>query len=121
MVSCLLIAAVQAQSGPCKRVKAQPDSWVTLKVNSLVEAAHAAYQSDSALPVYERVIDGIAATIASAGSPKITPSIAVIETSSNSLKPLRLSVSLITNSASSFLTNNTSLRLGSLSAFLNFC
>ena len=64
LVSCLLIAAVHAQSAPCKRVKAQPDSWVTLKVNSLVEAAHAAYQSDSALPVYERVIDGIVATIA---------------------------------------------------------
>ena len=63
VVGCLWCATDAAQAAPCARVKTQPDAWVTLKVNALVHAARGAYESDNALPVYERVIDGIVATM----------------------------------------------------------
>lgn len=48
---------------PCDRVKSQPEAWVTTKVNALVRTARAAYENDSAEPVYNRVIKGIADTL----------------------------------------------------------
>jgi hypothetical protein len=60
VVAGLLLITTAASAAPCARLKAQPDAWVALKVNALVQAARGAYESDSALPVYERVIDGIA-------------------------------------------------------------
>ncbi|MEP6569777.1 MAG: hypothetical protein ABJC10_08390 [Acidobacteriota bacterium] len=58
----LLLIANAAYAGRCERLKAQPDAWVTLKVDALVQSAWRAYESDNALPAYERVIDGIAGT-----------------------------------------------------------
>jgi hypothetical protein len=59
----LLVVVNGAQAAPCARVKAQPDAWVTVKVNALVQAARNAFEADRALPVYEKVLDGIAGTI----------------------------------------------------------
>jgi len=59
----LLFVVSGAQAAPCSRVKAQPDAWVTAKVNALVQAARNAFETDRALPVYERVLDGIAGRI----------------------------------------------------------
>jgi hypothetical protein len=54
-----------ASSSPatCARVKSQPEAWVASRVDSLVVAAHAAYEDDEALPAYERVLSGISDTI----------------------------------------------------------
>jgi hypothetical protein len=62
-VGCLLAAVSVAQGATCSRVKAQPDAWVTLKVDALVLAARRAYESDRAIPAYSRVLDGITRTI----------------------------------------------------------
>lgn len=43
--------------------KPDPDAWVKAKVDALVQAAHAAYENDDAVPAYERVLNRIAATI----------------------------------------------------------
>jgi len=48
---------------PCALPKSQPDSWVTTKVNVLVQAARAAYEDDVRQPAYDRVIKGIADTL----------------------------------------------------------
>ena len=63
VLGCLLFISTAAGAAPCSRLKARPDAWVTLKVNALVQAACGAFQSDNALPVYDRVLDGIAGTI----------------------------------------------------------
>jgi hypothetical protein len=47
----------------CAQLKANADTWVANKVDALVLAARGAYQSDDALPAYERVLDRIASTI----------------------------------------------------------
>ncbi len=63
---CLLLAAQTAAAAaavPCARVRAQPDAWVTTKVDVLVLAARAAYEDDDAQPAYERVVTGIAGTL----------------------------------------------------------
>ena len=60
---CLLPAANAAYGSPCARVKSQPDAWVTERVDAFIRAAHAAYESDKAVPAYERVLDGITTTI----------------------------------------------------------
>lgn len=48
---------------PCEQLKSQPDTWVTTKVDALVLAARSAYETDNALPAYQRVLDGITSTI----------------------------------------------------------
>lgn len=48
---------------PCTRLKSQPDVWVNQRVDALVRAAHAAYEDDRAQAAYERVLDGINATL----------------------------------------------------------
>jgi len=63
VAGCLCFATDTTEAATCARVKAQPDTWVKLKINALVQAARGAYESDDALPVYERVIDGIVATV----------------------------------------------------------
>jgi mono/diheme cytochrome c family protein len=63
IVFCLLLVASVASASPCGRLKSRLDAWVGVKVNALVRAAHAAYESDDALPTYEIVLDGIAGTI----------------------------------------------------------
>ncbi len=63
VVAILLLPGIAAYASPCARLKAQPDPWVTLKVNLLVRAASGAYENDNALPAYERVLDRITDTI----------------------------------------------------------
>lgn len=59
----LLLGPSFAQASSCAAIKAQPDAWLKLNVNTLVQAARGAYESDDALPAYEKVIDRIAATV----------------------------------------------------------
>jgi hypothetical protein len=61
--SLLLFVTPSVAAAPCARVQAQPDAWVTVKVDALVRAAHAAYDRDEAEPAYERVLDQINATL----------------------------------------------------------
>ena len=61
---CLLIFADTARgASPCRSVRSQPDAWVTERVDALVRTARAAYDDDDTIPAYERVLDGIAATL----------------------------------------------------------
>src|SRR4029079_8230620 len=67
--ACLILATLLFSeigvpaAAPCTQVSAQPEVWVTAKVNALVRAARNAFETDNALPVYEKVIDEIAGTI----------------------------------------------------------
>lgn len=47
----------------CRSLKAQPDRWVAKRVDALVQTARWAYESDEALPKYERVLDRIMRTM----------------------------------------------------------
>jgi hypothetical protein len=63
---CLFLLAPSAfarKPARCNLVKSQPDNWVTARINSLVTTARAAYESDAALPRYQRVLDGINRTL----------------------------------------------------------
>jgi hypothetical protein len=59
----LLLAANAAQASRCALSKAQPDAWIATQVDALVGTASGAYQSDNALPAYERTLDRINNTI----------------------------------------------------------
>lgn len=58
-----LLLTNAAYGARCDQLKAQPDIWVATKVDALVLTARRAYESDNALPAYERVLDGIAGTM----------------------------------------------------------
>ncbi len=60
---CLLLLASDLQASPCASLKSQPDTWVAANVDALCRAARAAYESDKALPAYERLLDGVVATL----------------------------------------------------------
>jgi len=62
-VVCLLVIGRVVLAVPCALPKSQPDSWVTTKVNVLVQAARAAYEDDVRQPAYDRVIERIADTL----------------------------------------------------------
>lgn len=62
-VGCFLLVGTAAYASPCARLQARRDVWVAMKVDALIQAARGAYESDNALPAYERVLDGIAGTI----------------------------------------------------------
>ena len=62
-VVCLLVIGRVVLAVPCALPKLQPDSWVTTKVNVLVQAARAAYEADVTQPAYDRVVKGIAETL----------------------------------------------------------
>src|SRR5882724_4081415 len=62
-VVCLLVIGRVVLAVPCALPKSQPESWVTTKVNVLVQAARAAYEDDVRQPAYDRVIQGIADTL----------------------------------------------------------
>jgi hypothetical protein len=47
----------------CKQFTAQPDAWIATNVDGFVRAARRAYESDRALPPYERVLDRITRTL----------------------------------------------------------
>lgn len=63
ILAVLLFGVNGAEAAPCARLKAQPDAWVTANVNALVQAARNAFETDRALPAYEKVLDGIVGTI----------------------------------------------------------
>lgn len=60
---CLLLLASNAHASPCASLKSQPGAWVAANVDALVRAARAAYESDKALPAYERLLDEIVANL----------------------------------------------------------
>ena len=62
LLSCWL-AMSNLSAAPCSRTSAQRDAWVAARINSLVRAAHAAYQNDKAQRAYERVLDETAGTM----------------------------------------------------------
>ena len=55
--------AAYAATPACARVEAQPDAWVAARVDALVTAARAAFESDAARPAYERVLGDINTTL----------------------------------------------------------
>ncbi|MCA1629040.1 MAG: hypothetical protein LC785_13430 [Acidobacteria bacterium] len=63
----LLLIWDVASAAPCAQVKTKPGAWVATQVDALVGAAHAAYESDDALPAYERVLDRITGTLRRCG------------------------------------------------------
>jgi len=62
-VVCLLVIGRVVLAVPCALPKSHLDSWVTTKVNVLVQAARAAYEDDVRQPAYDRVVNGIADTL----------------------------------------------------------
>ena len=64
-LSLLVIGGYVASASPtpCESVKSQPEAWVASRVDSLVGAAHAAYEDDEALPAYQKTLGEIAGTI----------------------------------------------------------
>ena len=63
IVAGLLLVANPAYASRCEQLQARPDAWVATKVDALVQTARGAYESDSALPAYERGLDGIVGTM----------------------------------------------------------
>ena len=59
----LVLVANIAAASRCEQLRARPEAWVASSVDTLVHAARGAYESDRALPAYEKVLDGIASTI----------------------------------------------------------
>jgi hypothetical protein len=60
-----LLLFVNNTPGPqCERVRAKPDAWVAARIDALVRAARAAYEDERAGPAYNRVVAGIADTLA---------------------------------------------------------
>ena len=57
------LAASSASATPCNRTNSQKDAWVTQRVDALIRAAGALYENDKAQSAYERVVDGISATM----------------------------------------------------------
>jgi hypothetical protein len=67
VIACCLLLLAQSTFAKapsrCTLVKSQPDRWVTARINLLVTSARAAYESDKALPRYQRVLDSINRTL----------------------------------------------------------
>lgn len=59
----LLAVRIAYASTFCARLKSQPDTWVTAKVNALVLAAHASFERDDASASYKSVVNGISSTL----------------------------------------------------------
>ena len=60
---CFLFFGGITYTYPGPRSQPDPDAWVGTKVDALVRAARAAYESDDALPAYEKLLNSIAATV----------------------------------------------------------
>jgi hypothetical protein len=63
IAACILVIGNTGYATPCEQLKAERKAWVAAKVDALVRAAHAAYESDKALPAYQGVLDGITDSI----------------------------------------------------------
>jgi hypothetical protein len=59
----LLLSGNAFAASTCAPLQAQPQRWVNTKIDALVRAARAAYESDDALSAYGRVLDSITSTI----------------------------------------------------------
>jgi hypothetical protein len=55
--------SITVAAAPCDQVKSRPEVWVERKVNLLIVAARAWYESDRAQRRYERALDGVAGVI----------------------------------------------------------
>jgi len=55
-----LFASDSITAAPCARIITQQDAWLGIKVNSLIHAARALYESENAQRAYDRVVDEIA-------------------------------------------------------------
>jgi hypothetical protein len=64
LILTMCLAASTSLAIPCSRTKAQQDFRVERSVNALVRAARGLYERDEARAAYERVVHGIARTIA---------------------------------------------------------
>lgn len=62
-VVCMALSGSIVSGSRCDQLMAEPDAWVATNVDLLVRAARRAYESDEALPVYEKVLDEIARTL----------------------------------------------------------
>ncbi len=58
-----LVLPIAVPAAPCDQVKTRPDAWVQRRVDALIVAARALYESDKAQRAYERVLDGVADAI----------------------------------------------------------
>jgi hypothetical protein len=58
-----LIAVPGISASPCALLQKEPDPWVETQVDKLVQSARRAYESDGAIPAYEKVLDGLEKTI----------------------------------------------------------
>jgi hypothetical protein len=63
LLLCVGVVASSRPVSPFAKFKFDSETWVRLKVDALVQAARAAYESDDALPAYDRVLKSIARTI----------------------------------------------------------
>jgi hypothetical protein len=60
----LILARTAAAAAPlCDPIKSHPDMWVTERVDALVRTARAAFDDDKGVPAYQKVLDGITATL----------------------------------------------------------
>ena len=60
----LLLAGDTVRASPlCARLKSRPETWVAAKVDALVRAAQASYESDEVTEVYKQVLSRISATL----------------------------------------------------------
>jgi hypothetical protein len=60
---CALVTPAVRAASPCDQIRLRPKNWVTANVNAFVFAAYRAYQSDSAVTRYQRILDGISGTV----------------------------------------------------------
>jgi hypothetical protein len=63
VVLCLVLPIAAVAATPCDQVKTRPDAWVERRVDALIVAARAWYESDKAQRTYERVLDRVADVI----------------------------------------------------------
>ncbi|HUS11945.1 MAG TPA: hypothetical protein VMZ30_15880 [Pyrinomonadaceae bacterium] len=64
---CMALTGNTAYASRCDQLTTQPDAWMATNVDLLVRAARRAYESDKALPAYEKVLDEIARTLRECG------------------------------------------------------
>lgn len=58
-----LMAQAVVAAPPCEMIKSHPDAWVGERVDALLRTARAAFDDDKGVPAYQKVLDGISATL----------------------------------------------------------
>ncbi|HLN99203.1 MAG TPA: hypothetical protein VK208_12135 [Pyrinomonadaceae bacterium] len=59
----LLLFPSAVQAARCEQLKVNPNAWVAMRIDALVQTARRAFESDKNLASYEKVLDSIAETI----------------------------------------------------------